>query len=212
MDSNLHLQENVYPRVTPAGAYYAVSSAEDNPSRIFLKGMLTWDAQEPLTPEMLLRLGHATDFDSALNLLFRLQRLEFITGSDIPVIFEKQPLDRRLPELLSELSDIGKAVLAQDTGLYFATAGFHHESAEEIAALAGEVIRMSEKHALLIKNNLSINQNAWAISDPSGQSEMAFIPMYFGDNKLILIVGGRPQLQNDAFVELIQILFRRYGA
>jgi hypothetical protein len=59
---------------------------------------------------------------------------------------------------------------------------------------------------------LNIHQNAWSICDPSGQSHLAFYPLYFGEYKFVLVIGGKPQLQNEAFVEFVEILYRRYGA
>ncbi|MDO5686355.1 MAG: peptidase M23 [Neisseria sp.] len=211
METSLSLQTQLYPKITPAGAYYAVSGYQPNPSRALLHGILKMETPKAVNREALAQWTNTENYDTALNLLYRLQRLEFLYGEEAPTVVPQTDLENRLPTMLGKLSDTGKALLADDNGLYFATAGFHHESAEEVAALAGEVARLSEQHALLIKNNLNINQNSWAICDPSGRSEMAFFPLYFGDVKLILVVGGNPQLQNDDFVELIQVLYRRYG-
>lgn len=211
MDANLLLQTDLYPRITPAGAYYAVSDSKKNPSRSILYGILQQLKPEPINQESLMKWMGSDKAEDAVNMLYRLQRLEFVYGEDTPKEVSQEDLENRLPQMLHKLSDTGKALLADDNGLYFATSGFHHESSEEVAALAGEVARLSEQHALLIKNNLNINQNSWAICDPTGRSEMAFIPMYFGDNKIILVISGNPQLQNETFVELVQVLLRRYG-
>lgn len=211
METSLSLQTELYPKITPAGAYYAVSGVQPNPSRLLLRGILKEEKSKPIDQQRLMEWSGAENDEAALSLLYRLQRLEFVYGEDTPVSVSDASMEERLPDLLVKLSDTGKALLADDNGLYFATAGFHHESAEEVAALAGEVARLSEQHTLLIRNNLNINQNSWAICDPSGRSEMAFFPFYFGENKLILVIGGNPQLQNDWFVELIQILYKRYG-
>ena len=59
--------------------------------------------------------------------------------------------DEQLPTLLEQLSNSGKALLADENGLYFANANFHHEAAEELG-LFGE--RSGQKwkttHRLLI--------------------------------------------------------------
>ncbi len=212
MYENLLLQTDLYPKITPAGAYYAVSDNKKNPSRSILYGILRELDPQTINPNTLMEWMGADDPKDAVNMLYRLQRLEFVYGEETPTKVSQDNLEERLPQMLHQLSDTGKALLADDNGLYFATSGFHHESSEEVAALAGEVARLSEQHALLIKNNLNINQNSWAICDPTGRSEMAFIPMYFGDNKIILVISGNPQLQNDTFVELVQVLLRRYGS
>ena len=211
METNLSLQTQLYPKVTAAGAYYAISGTQQNPSRTLLHGILKATDPEPVSEASLLKWSGSDNYESAINLLYRLQRLEFLYGEETPTVIAQDNLENRLPELLAQLSDTSKALIADDNGLYYACAGFHHESAEEIAALAGEVARLSEQHALLIKNHLNINQNSWAVCDPAGRSELAFFPMYLGENKLILVIGGTPQLQNDNFVELVQVLYRRYG-
>ena len=49
--------------------------------------------------------------------------------------------DEQLPTLLEQLSNSGKALLADENGLYFANANFHHEAAEELGLLASEVAK-----------------------------------------------------------------------
>ena len=77
MDSTLLLQPNLYPRVTPAGAYYAVSNKGQSASRTLLGGILQAGEQETVSRENVLRWAQTNDIDAALNLLYRMQRLEF---------------------------------------------------------------------------------------------------------------------------------------
>lgn len=211
MKDHLSLNASLYANVTPAGAFYATSSRERNPSRDLLCSILKEGAETPISDETLMAWTNSENLDSALSLLYRLQRLEFIYGANSSHEVRMSDLEIRLPDILKNLSDTGRALLADNNGLYYATSGYHHESAEEIAALAGDMVRLSERHALLLKNNLNISQNAWAISDPAGRSELAFFPLFFGENTFVLVVGGTPQLQSEAFVELVEILHRRYG-
>jgi len=207
MDSTLLLQPNLYPRVTPAGAYYAVSNKGQSASRTLLGGILQAGEQETVSRENVLRWAQTNDIDAALNLLYRMQRLEFLYGSDTPeasLVLQ----DDTLANLLPHLSDSQKALLIDQDGFYFANSGFHHEAAEEVAILASEAIRLSERHALLIKNNLNIYQNAWGLCDPTGQSELTFFPIYINDAKYILVTGGAPQLHKEAFVTLVRALYK----
>lgn len=210
MDSNLLLQSNLYPRITPAGAYYAVSSDLSSASRTLLYGLLRAGNDETISSEKLLAWADTADINAALNLLYRLQRLEFLYGDEEP---GKDDLTfDRVPEILASLSSVGKALIADANGLYFANTGFHHETAEEVGVLAGEVAALGEKHKLLIKNNLGIHHNTWGVCDPTGQSELSFFPLYIGKTKLILVVAGTPDLNQDAFVSLVKILYNRYGS
>lgn len=212
MDSTLSLQSNLYPKVTPAGAYYAVSGNAQSASRTLLYGLLRADASETISSEKLLAWADTSDINAALNLLYRLQRLEFLYGEESVSTDDVNISDQQLPELLTQLSNAGKALLADENGLYFANAGFHHEAAEEIGVLASEITQVSDKHQLLVKNNLHIHHSAWGICDPSGQSELTFFPLQIGDSKLILVIGGLPDLNKDAFVTLVKVLYRRYGS
>lgn len=205
MDSTLSLQTNLYPRITPAGAFYAVSNKSESASRTLLSNILKASQAEMLTPETLLKWAETTDMNAALNLLYRMQRLEFLYGEEKP---ELQSESEELVQFLPHLSDSQKALLIDQDGFYFANAGFNHEAAEEVAILASEAIRLSERHALLIKNNLNIYQNAWGLCDPTGQSELTFFPLYINDAKYILVTGGAPQLHKEAFVSLVRTMYQ----
>ncbi|WII94110.1 peptidase M23 [Kingella negevensis] len=211
MESTLSLQTNLYPHITPAGAFYAVANKSASASRTLLANILQANSNEAITQEKLLQWSETDDVDSALNLLYRLQRLEFLYGGESPA---KVPAlqDDTLQNLLPHMSDSQKALLIDQDGFYFANSGFHHEAAEEVAILASEAIRLSERHALLIKNNLNIYQNAWGLCDPTGQSELTFFPIYIKDAKYILVTGGTPQLHKEAFVQLVRALYQTADA
>lgn len=211
MESTLTLQTSLYPHITPAGAFYAVANKSPSASRTLLTNILSAESTELISIDKLMVWAEAEDAESALNLLYRLQRLEFLYGSDNPI--EKLELtDDTLSNLLPHMSDCQKALLIDQDGFYFANSGFHHEAAEEVAILASEAIRLSERHALLIKNNLNIYQNAWGLCDPTGQSELTFFPIYIHDAKYILVTGGTPQLHKEAFVSLVRALYQTANA
>ena len=117
MDSTLSLQSNLYPHVIPAGAYYAVSSNIPSASRTLLHGLLRASYNETASTENLLAWAQTNDADSALNLLYRLQRLEFLYGDESPSVKESSMTDEQLPELLAQLSSTGRALLADGNGL-----------------------------------------------------------------------------------------------
>ena len=210
MESTLSLQSNLYPRITPAGAYYAVTSDTPSASRTLLYSLLRANPSEVISSEKILAWADTSDINTALNLLYRLQRLEFLYGDESPSVKESSMTDEQLPELLAQLSSTGRALLADGNGLYFANAGFHHETAEEVGLMSSEVAALGEKHQLLVKNNLNIHHNAWGICDPSGQTELTFFPLYAGKVKLVLVVDGVPDLNKEAFVSLIKVLCNRY--
>ncbi|NNM82359.1 MAG: roadblock/LC7 domain-containing protein [Burkholderiales bacterium] len=211
MPDILTLNRSLFAEVTPAGAYYAVASAHLDSARKMLIRLLTEGTNRPPSEEQLMAWSELGSPDDAVQLLYRLQRLDFVRGTETPKRMPQGSLESILPNLLASLSSTGRSILADDSGFYLVTSGFYHEAAVEIAALAGDILTMSNRHALLLKNNLNINSNAWAIMDPAGQSELGFFPMYMGNQSFVLIIDGAPRLQGDEFVTLVQALSYRYG-
>lgn len=207
MDSTLQLHNDLYPKVMPAGAFYAVSSTGPSASRKLLANILRADVNAKLTEERLKEWAETEDTHTALSLLYRLQRLEFLYGEAIPSSQIVEVTSDVFEDILGQLSDSHRALLVDQNGFYFANVGFNHETAEEVANLASEAIRLSEKNNLLIKNNLNIYNTAVGICDPAGQSELTFFPLYIGKNKNILVTAGQPLLNSEAFVTLVRGLY-----
>ncbi|MCX8747033.1 MULTISPECIES: peptidase M23 [Snodgrassella] len=207
MDSTLQLHHDLYPKVMPAGAFYAVSSPSHSASRMLLANILQADINAKLTEERLKQWAETDDVHTALNLLYRLQRLEFLYGEAKPSSQLVKVTSDGFEDILGQLSDSHKALLVDQDGFYFANVGFNHETAEEVANLASEATRLTEKHSLLIKNNLNIYNNAIGICDPAGQSELTFFPLYIGNTKNILVTAGLPLLNSEAFVTMVRGLY-----
>ena len=51
MEATLSLQSNLYPKITSAGAYYAVSSDTPSASRTLLYGLLRAEPSETISSE-----------------------------------------------------------------------------------------------------------------------------------------------------------------
>lgn len=210
MAEKLFLKSSLYAEATPAGAYYAVASPAMDNARKLLGRILKEGSQAPLTESVLLNWAETDSLDDAMALLYRLQRLEFVQGVSVPRALPEGNLETTLPPILEKLSDVGRALLADDNGLYLVSAGFRHEAAEEIAALAGDVLALNDRHALLLRRNLNIRGGVWACCDAAGRSELGFYSLHVGSHTFMLILGGTPQVQSENFVLLIEALCRRY--
>lgn len=208
--SELALTSSLYAQATPAGAYYALSGAKDESSRVLMRQVLVEGHLAPVTGE-LLQGWTGMDEERALHALHRLERLHFVYGAREATPPAEGSLEDELPKVLKELSETGKAILADDNGLYLASVGFMHEVSEEIAALAGDVLAMTDRHSLLLFNNLKVSSRAWAIADARGRGELSFFPLHVREASFVLIVGGLPRLDDEAFVNLARMLSLRYG-
>ena len=80
MQAQFSLQSELYPKLTPAGAYFAVSGNSENPSRTFLCNVLGEKSPVAATPDKVQSWAQTDTLESAVNILYRLQKLEFIQG------------------------------------------------------------------------------------------------------------------------------------
>ncbi|WP_230368790.1 hypothetical protein [Paludibacterium denitrificans] len=83
MSDTLKLKGALYPMVTPAGAYYAVSSQEQDAARMLLTQILRIGHSVPLTEELLAEWS-GDEAEKGLQTLYRLQRLDFVNGTEQP--------------------------------------------------------------------------------------------------------------------------------
>ena len=208
--SSYILKDNYYVYATPGGAYYATLSAKPEPARRFLQRLFS----EQVTPRLTLDLiqeWSGLQGDEALELAHRMQSLGFIQGLEASMQAPEGRMEDLLSELLEELSDDGKSVLAESQGLYISSSGYPHETAVELAALSSELVDLRDRHAGLVDSNLGLASGAWALVNAAGNSEIGFWPLYYGGVRFTLIAAGRPQFNRGAFISLIWVLGQRYG-
>lgn len=200
-----------YLHPTPAGAYYAASRPTPEPARAFLQRLM----REPETPRLtteLLKQWTGQGEQDALEFVYRLQSSGFVQGLPVRVAVPPERIEALLPPLLAQLSDEGRAILAEKRGLYLGTAGFAHETSEELAALGADLATVHERHSKLLHGNMRLRSDGWGMVNASGYSEIGFWPLYFGDDYFILVVGGLPRFNQEAFTTLLWTLGVRYGS
>lgn len=206
------LAENLYIAVTPAGAYYAVSGAGGDPSRQLLRTLLMQETSPSLSQEGLKALTLSDNDNGPLELLYHAQKLGWVEGIDVPKSVPTGALEDIVPDLLPVLSGSGKALLADSQGFYISSQGFAHETAEELSALSADIASLHDRHHGLLKNNLGLGTGAWAVIDAAGNSQVGFWPLFVGDQRFVLVVGGMPHFNQAALTTLIWTLSIRYGA
>ncbi|MGD9708541.1 MAG: hypothetical protein AB7U65_01850 [Halothiobacillaceae bacterium] len=196
---------------SPAGAYYAASSPLDDPARATLIRLLGYTESPPFTVDALRELTGLNDEQAALEHIYRLQDLGLVQGLREPRHSPRGSLETALPGILAELAGRGKALLADEQGFYLATHGFHHETAEELAGLSADLGSLHTRHVGLLEGNLGLRTSAWALINAGGVSEIGFWPLFVGRYRFVLIISGTPNLHQAATLDLIWMLFRRYG-
>lgn len=205
------LTDNLYIGVTPAGAYYAVSGSETDLPRQLLRALLSQDSSPQLTLEGIQDWIGNTDDNECLSLLYHVQNLGWVEGIEEERHLPHGVLEDVVPDFLPVLSSNGKALLADSQGFYVTTHGFTHEAAEELSALSADIASLHDRHRGLLINNLNLKTDAWALIDAAGNSQIGFWPLFVGDQRFVLVLGGIPHFNHQAMTNLVWVLSARYG-
>lgn len=211
MSNNFTLHKNLFIRPTPAGAFYAVSSSKRDLTRKLIFSLLRYEESPALTLSGLLRWSGSNTEEDALELLHRAQQLGWMAAGKAPEKHPRGTVEEALPKLLPHLSDAGKVLLADNHGFYLASHGYPHETAEELSALSADLASLYERHEGLLKNNLGQPLQAWGLMDAAGNSQLGFWPLYFGEQRFVLALNGRPKFNQPAFRDMVWILAQRYA-
>ena len=204
------LNNGVFINITPRGAYYATQSNSEESTRTLLHTLLHYEETPPLTSDTLSELSSG-NAEESMNLLHNMQNAKLISGHDKAESIQQGSLEDLLPSLLKDLSESGKVLLAEKSGLYLGASGFPHEAAEELAAISASLSEVYQRHKGLLQGNLGFSQHAWGLIDAAGNSEVGFWPLYVGNNQFTLVIDGMPQLNSPSFKHLIWVLIKRYG-
>lgn len=209
--SHYSLTEGLYLYPTPAGAYYAASSTVTDRARQFLKNILQQQQTPILSLEVLQQLMGQNDEQKCLELLHHCQKLGWVQGVDQAIEYPTGALEDILPQLLSSISENGKVLLADQEGFYLVSSGFPHEVAEELSALSAEISTVHDRRSGLLRNNMGLASNAWAVVDVFGNSHVGFWPLFIGKNRFVIAISGIPHFNQPDFVSLVWALSIRYA-
>ena len=209
--SSYSLTEGLYLHPTPAGAYYAVCSAETDKPRQFLIKLLQQRQTQALNLANLQQLMEQDEEHKCLELLHHCQQLGWVQGLNSAHEHPVDALENILPDLLSKISENGKVLLADKQGFYLASHGFPHEVAEELSALSAEIATVHDRRSSLLMNNMGLASHAWAVVDIFGNSQVGFWPLFIDKNRFVIAISGIPHFNQPEFVTLVWALTIRYA-
>jgi hypothetical protein len=195
---------------TSAGAYYAVSSNNEEPARNLLLNILR-EPSLPVLDATRLTLWSGLQRNESVELLSRLEELGWLSGREHTLEAPNAPLEEVLPDMLEQISVEGKALLADDQGFYLSSSGIAHETAEMLSAVSASLSSIYERNRRLLVNNLGLRDQAWALSNAAGNSQLGFWPLYIGSQRFALVIQGRPTFNQPAFRDLAWVLAIRYS-
>lgn len=209
--STYKLADGLFLYPTASGAYYAISASEDDKMRKLLQNLLQQKITPELSAQQLMKFAEMDDENKAFELLHHCQKLGWVQGVKEAIDAPQGALEKILPDLLKQISESGKVLLADDQGFYLARSGFTHETAEELSALSAEIATVHKRRSGLLMNNLGLASHAWASVDAFGNSQIGFWPVFIGTNRFVIAISGIPHFNQAGFVDLIWALSIRYS-
>jgi hypothetical protein len=207
----LSIRKGGYVQLTAIGAFYAVQSAKSDPIRETLLRLMQADKSFIVSDDAIKQYT-GLEKDEALAQLYKLENAGFIVANTVQERITDRTLDELLGVALRNLSDLGQVILADSgRGFYLGYSGFSATEAEELAVLSSSIRTLYVKNEHLLRDKLSMNESAFGIINPAGNSELGFWPMFIGSNVFTLIISGLPQFNRPDFARIIWLLVQRYG-
>ena len=205
------LQPNRYALVTPAGAYMAATGMVATNASDLLMRVLSHE-RTPLLSAEDFRYGFDLSDAQVLELLHRLQELALLAAVPAPITAPQGALEVVLPERLARLSSRGRTLLADAQGLSVLSSGFAHETAEELAGMSATLLGLSTRHESLLVKHMGLPAVHWAVVGADGGSRLGCWQLRIGAQLFSLVIEGVPRLNQQAFLDVIWCLAKRYLA
>lgn len=207
---NYLLTQGLFVLPTPAGAYYCVSAPDPTLARIMLRAMMDGESSHRLTLENLISWSQV-DEEETLETLYKAQAMGWIEGFEERHAAPEEIIEQLLPKLLPKLSGSGKVILADYQGFSIYSLGFSNETAIYLSAISADIASMHERRLDILHDKLEFWTSAWALVDAAGNSQVGFWPIYIGEHRFVLVIGGVPHLNQPVLTQLIWALNKRYG-
>lgn len=196
---------------SPAGAYYAVAHPELNPERYLLLNLMSSPASRRATAQDLVRwTGTQTD-QEALAVVYRAQERGWVEGFRQPQGPPPGALEPIATRCLGDLSSTGHGLLSDAQGFCIASLGFDTEASDFLAAVSADIASMHQRHSRYLAGASGTSTGAWALVDMAGNSRVGFWPLFVGEHRFVLALGGLPVLNHPSLVEIVWALTIRYG-
>lgn len=209
--ADYQLVDELYLLPTAAGAFYAVSCADDDAIRRMLLSILREETSPLVNEESLAKWFDTDDMQKSLEHLHRAQTLSLIQGYQEPQHVPGLGVAEGLKDVLPKLSSLGKGLLVDWNGLSLTHCGMDDETADMLSALSADLISVQTRHAERLEKTLGLGSQGWAAVDAYGSSRIGAWPLFVGEERFMLVLLGEPRLNQTEFITLVWILINRYG-
>ncbi|MCW8854422.1 MAG: roadblock/LC7 domain-containing protein [Gammaproteobacteria bacterium] len=197
-------------KLTYNGLVFAIASSDYVSQRLQLFKLLAHFGHAAATVDQISScLG--VSVDSAGQFVENLINSGFIQLDESPESIDQKNIDapNEFEMLLEALSINGKAILADAHGLIIAASGYSKSDSDYIAAIATNLVAISEQAKSRTKN--PVDKHLWNTGLSWGAFRALCVSVHIGTRQYILVVGGLPNLEGDEFLDAVGFLVRRYG-
>ena len=205
------MESKKYLMPTPGGSYYFVQDSEKTEHREVIRRLVNYSSSLELSEKNLMEIFNVKSSESLKDKLKEFENLKLIQVVDNQFHVQVGNIEEDLVNIIKFFSKNGKALLSDSQGFCVANNGFPSEMSDEISVLSADIAMMHKRRALGINSRLGLNSQAWSIVDASGNSRLGFWPLNIEDEVFVLAVEGVPSFNRPEFVELVWMLYLRYG-
>ncbi len=198
-------------RITPGGAFYLTQDQHEHKFKSALKKMMCLPYTPPLTTDVISDIFDEQDHLKLLQLIKECNREKLIQVVKNKQAIPEGDFELNLHTIIETFAQDRHVLLSDSQGFCLMNQGFPAAITEEISVLSADIAAMHQRRAVGINQVLNLDSQAWSIVDASGNSNLGFWPLNINHEIFVLVIEGKPFFNQPAFVDLIWILYLRYG-
>jgi len=195
-------------KLSYSGLNYLIASSEHNPDRDFLMSLVRNNNCGSASMDQLNEIC-CMDSKQSTKIAYKMLKSGWIINVDNPEDVKQHSNFHDISHLLGKLSSIGSVLLVDMRGLIVSSSGFSGINIHRLAASATNLIMVTEA-AKKRENNLSGHAPS-RIKFDWGEESVTVFRLCIGENEFILVVADIPQLNANAFFQMIYMLARRFS-
>ncbi len=200
-----------YICLTSIGAYLFASGSLEKEQLELVQWLLSKETSPAYANSTLKALSSDTSLDDVMSVLRTLAKRKVIELSSDVQTCPDAPMQDILPQMLSVLSDSGKAMLVDSQGLSIASVGIDAERIQALSALASKLAASLYHGDSDVFDLLDIKYGLTCLYDIKEKRIFTFIPIFLGTRRLVVVTEGKAVFSGNNFKDFIWVLWNRYS-
>lgn len=200
-----------YICLTNIGAYLFASDSLKNEQSKIVQWLLSQNTTPEYSDDTLNTLSSEVHAEDVGNILHSLIKRKVVVLVKQPETRQDTPMQEALPQMLSALSDAGKAMLVDSQGLSIASVGIDAERIEALSALASKLAASLYHGDSDVFELLDIEYGLTCLYDLVNKKIFTFVPIMLGSSRLVVVTEGKAVFSGTIFKDFIWVLWNRYS-